>query len=534
MKYLLPFLALTLLAFPGRAQGVFHRGWEIWTEHHQNNFQQTADGGYILCTDALPEMDSVSNLPRCYLLKLNAQGTQQWIVEFPKSTYFQKAADGNSVVQTSDGGYAVATAMYSISPTSFSARSAIYVVKVSAAGTLLWSRTYPGIGTSLPHCISEAANSDLLIAGQTIDTSAFAQHAYLLRLNSTGNVVWGKHYVQPAGGPGGVFHSVAETSDNGLIVSGSIGGVGLVMKTDGTGNILWTNQPGNLDPSESYHVIEASDGHFVCAGLNYVTQGQATLVKMDANGGFVWGYSYPRQTATSGEDAAFSVVEVADGYTFSIHNSTAMRAGLVHVDTAGQPVWANLYKNTYSPYPVDLAHTTDNGYAFCASYRSMNPQSTWLVGVVKVNAAGKAPCNDSVVVDTAIAMAPTIPMPLVATSHAPAIPISTVLYPKPLPKTNLCASIAVEDVAASPYSVSVYPNPANHEVYVSLSGLSGNAVTIRLYNSTGQEVQRIAGGNVVGTCVTPLSTAALPAGLYFVSVEPDGQRVRTERLVIEH
>jgi hypothetical protein len=533
MKHFFLVAALALLGFRGAAQITFSQGWSVWCEHEQNNLQQTTDGGYILCTDAVPEMDTVNNLAWCYLIKLDSLGIQQWAVQFPKSTYFIKARDGNAVTQTSDGGYAIATAMYTNNP---SARTAIYVVKTNAMGGLLWSKTYPGLGNSSANCIAETADQDLLIAGYTHDTSSFNSYGYLLRITSTGTVVWGKHYDDPATVLPGIFHSASETSDSCLIAAGIMGSTGLVMKTDGSGNLLWTAaQVGN---SENYDVMETRDGHFVSSGINYSTPGYASLIKLNTSGNPVWTYSYPRQgSATSAVDIAYAVEETDNGYTFSMTASQIWRGGLVHVDTAGQPQWAKLYTDSRIFHPIALEYTTDKGYAMCMSNIDLSSANfaNWRINVLKVDSAGNAACNDSVIVDSLVALPPNVPMALNVVSVAPMVPIPTVLHYVLIADTNYCPGKVPEGVASVSASatLSIYPNPADQEVHIALAGLAGNTVAVRAFTATGQQISGTVHDNVSGDWSTALSTSAWAAGVYFLSVEIDGVRVQTEKLVVE-
>lgn len=537
MRKILPLLGLLAMTATAHAQTVFSHGWSIWCEYEQNNLQQTTDGGYILCTDAVPEMDTVNNLAWCYLIKLDSMGNQQWAVQFEKSTYFQKAMDGNSVVQTSDGGYAVATVMYTSTPSTNSSHTAIFVVKTNAMGGLLWSKTYPGIGNSSASCIKETLNHDLIIAGNTTDTSVYREYGYLLRLDSTGNMVWGKAYSQVQTQLSSQFYTATETYDSGFIVAGILGGNGVTMKTDFAGNVLWANEPSVAGGAQENHVIETSDGFYVSCGINYSSSATASITKYDPMGNFVWGNTYLRQgPSTSASDYAYSVVEATNGYTISTGGGQASTfTGLLRVDTAGQPIWAKLYTDTYVFHPVDLEHTTDNGYAMCTTYYNLSTSSfaDWKVALLKVDSAGKAACHDSVIVDTAVAYYSCLPMPVSVVSINPMSPIPTVLHYVLLPDTNFCLAPDGVDENLSDYGVHLYPNPAGNEVHVLVDGLSTGEVKISMYNSLGQLVDEQGDGNSPGAWNAVIATAGYPEGIYFAVVEVNGSVIASEKVVIQ-
>lgn len=531
-------MCLLVLSIPSPAQTVFSHGWSIWCEYGQNNLQQTSDGGYILCTDAVPEMDTVNNLAWCYLLKLDPMGNQQWAVQFAKSTYFMKASDGNSVVQTSDGGYAVATVMYTSTPSQSSSHTAIFVVKTNSLGGLLWSKTYPGVGNSSSSCISETANHDLIIAGNTIDTTAFAQYGYLLRIDSTGNVIWGNYYVQPSSSAYGLFYTASETSDSGLIVAGTTGIQGITMKTDAAGNVLWANQPNTAMGGIDNDVMETGDGFFVSCGVSFGSPGNACINKFDSAGNFVWGFSYPRlSSSTSASDYAYSVEESGTGYSIATASGSSGygRAGLLHVDTAGQPIWAKQYKDSYIFYPIDLEHTSDNGYAMCVSNYNIASSNwnDWKVAVLKVDSLGKAACHDSVIVDSAYTLATPMPISITVVSAAPVVPIPTVLHYVLIPDTNYCFAPDAVVETRPEAGTGIFPNPAHSQFQVELTGLTGNQVTVSLYNSPGQEVCSRYAENASGTWTNTFETGGLAAGIYFVRMEVDGELLKSEKVVIE-
>src|ERR1700751_4218666 len=111
MKKILSLSFLFFLNFTCYSQVVqFTKLMPIPNHSAMNNFQQTSDGGYILSTDEIP-LTSI-NVERGFLVKMDAQGSTQWIKSYPKVGGLLKTEDGNSVFQTRDGGYIIGTAQY--------------------------------------------------------------------------------------------------------------------------------------------------------------------------------------------------------------------------------------------------------------------------------------------------------------------------------------------------------------------------------------------------------------------------------------
>ncbi|MDX5346947.1 MAG: M4 family metallopeptidase [Hymenobacteraceae bacterium] len=84
---------------------------------------------------------------------------------------------------------------------------------------------------------------------------------------------------------------------------------------------------------------------------------------------------------------------------------------------------------------------------------------------------------------------------------------------------------------AAAANVQVYPNPAHDKVQISFTTESSKEITLRLLNVVGQEVfsNKV---QVVGKFKTAIHTQALPAGLYFVTVD-DGTVPVVKKLVVE-
>lgn len=93
-------------------------------------------------------------------------------------------------------------------------------------------------------------------------------------------------------------------------------------------------------------------------------------------------------------------------------------------------------------------------------------------------------------------------------------------------------AIGINEQVQSFGSVSVYPNPANEQVNLTINMVQSNSVSITLFNTIGQAVlvenRELASGNNL----VQLNTSSLPAGVYFVNVTAAGSTT-TSKIVIE-
>lgn len=120
-----------------------------------------------------------------------------------------------SVVQTSDGGYALTgyTCSYTYRNTGL---ADVYLVKTDGSGNMQWNRTYGNMYDECASSIIQTSDGGYALAGYTC-TYTRADDAYLVKTNSSGNMQWSRMY-----GSGGLdfAYSVVQTSDGGYLLAG--------------------------------------------------------------------------------------------------------------------------------------------------------------------------------------------------------------------------------------------------------------------------------------------------------------------------
>ncbi len=186
-----------------------------------NAIQQTADGGYIAAGTFLTSPGGGA-----WVLKVDASGGAIW-----EKTYATSGFDfGTSVQQTADGGYIVAQASgYST-----------WLLKLDQAGNTSWQMAYGGTGTFSAPSMQQTSDGGYILAGATTPTGAGDGHAWFLKTDAAGAILWQRTF----GGAGGdAAAAVQQTADGGYVAAGyttSFGPIGgssaWVLKLDGAGN----------------------------------------------------------------------------------------------------------------------------------------------------------------------------------------------------------------------------------------------------------------------------------------------------------
>jgi hypothetical protein len=133
--------------------------------------------------------------------------------------YFAKTIGGSdfdvalSIIQSSDGGYAVAGETSSFGAGGFD----IYVVKLDSEGNVQWAKTIGGSSNDAALSIIQSSDGGYVVAGFTLSFGAGGFDIYVVKLDSEGNVQWAKTI-------GGSFYNLAwsiiQSSDGGYAVAG--------------------------------------------------------------------------------------------------------------------------------------------------------------------------------------------------------------------------------------------------------------------------------------------------------------------------
>jgi hypothetical protein len=265
--------------------------------------QQTSDGGYVVA-------GTTYNYPlgyQVYLVKTDASGNALWTRAYGGTGN----EGGYSVQQTSDGGYIITGYTDTATP----GTRHVYLVRTNASGDTLWTGTYGGTSNDYGYSVRQTSDSGCITAGLT-QSFGNGMQAYLARTTASGNLVWQKAY---GGAAQDQAYSVQQTSDSGYIVAGmtydsSMSYQAWLIKTDASGDTLWTRTYGGTSTDYAQSVQQTSDDGYIVAGYTnrYSSYFQVYLVKTDASGGLLWerGYGYPgydydfgmsvRQTSDSG------------------------------------------------------------------------------------------------------------------------------------------------------------------------------------------------------------------------------------------
>lgn len=229
----------------------------------------------------------------------------------------------------------------------------------------LWTRRFGGSGYEEGNSVQQTADGGYIITGYSSSFGAGGGDVYLIKTDTTGDTMWTNTF----GGPSADYGQfVQQTTDSGYIVVGGTysfdvgdGDVYLI-KTDTCGNALWTKTFGGLRWDYGYSVQEISGGGYIIAGeTESFGDGCAEiyLIKTDSIGDSIWAKTY----GSPGRLTGYSVQETIDGAYIVVGGESGYGdIYLIKTDTDGDSLWAKTYGGAYGDRGYSVQQTSDSGY----------------------------------------------------------------------------------------------------------------------------------------------------------------------------
>jgi hypothetical protein len=134
-------------------------------------------------------------------------------------------------------------------------------------------------------------------------------------------------------------YSIIQSSDGGYVVAGRTWSFGAgmddfyVVKLDSSGNVIWTKTIGGSSWDVALSIIQSSDGGYVVAGGtgSFGVRGDIYVVKMDANGNVCFSQNITNYSVSSnvGSSSSPSTVAISQYPTVSTISPTISYGGSV-------------------------------------------------------------------------------------------------------------------------------------------------------------------------------------------------------------
>lgn len=487
--------------------------------------------------------------------------------------------DGGSLL----GGYSSSDAVGDKSQPNWAFGADFWAVKLDAQGNKQWDKRFGGTQIEALMAILPTPDGGYLLggrsdSGQDGDKSQPSQGGndyWVVKVDAQGTKQWDKRY----GGSGNDFLlAMQPTPDGGyLLGGGSNSGIGgdkteasrgnsdyWVVKIDALGTKLWDHCYGGSG-EDYFRCMQATpDGGVLLGGNSFSGQGgdkseaskgalDIWLVKLDAAGTKQW----DKALGGAGFDGVGAIQVLPGGYLVGGDSDSGIGGDkseaskgygdmwLLRLDAAGTKLWDHCYGGSSGDGMTSLALTADGGYLLAGNSSSgvsgdktepsQGDADYW---TVKTDAAGVKQWDKrfgGTLNDRLYAMQPAVGGGYLLGGFTDS-PVSG-------DKTQGCwgnwdywvvkmsAGTALATQSAVAAQVSLFPNPARHQVALQLpAAYAQQAAVVTISNATGQTVLTTA--LTATSSAHTLSVEPLKSGVYVMRIALR-ESVITKKLVIE-
>ena len=185
---------------------------------------QTINGGYAVAGYTILDREKRKDTWRAKLgyIELTKEKKQDfWIIKIDKNgnlewdeTFGENEPDiANSIIQTEDGGYAVAGSIWTI----YARKQDFWLIKLSENGNKEWEKTFDRDESDIAYSIIQTEDGGYAVAGSTGKRVWGETNCWVIKLDAKGNMEWDNNF----GGTGwDEIYSIIQTKDGSFITTG--------------------------------------------------------------------------------------------------------------------------------------------------------------------------------------------------------------------------------------------------------------------------------------------------------------------------
>jgi hypothetical protein len=511
---------------------------------------QTSDDGFIFTGIA-----TVSGVNKVFLTRTNCHGDILWSKTYANAGTWNNISQ--RVIETHDHGFLLAASIGSFGSYN------ILIVRTTANGVSLWKKTMSGSGDDGVNSVIETTTQDYIIAGSTStygqDANSFYKDVYLMKLDDSGNLLWGKTY--------GTKTSIDEAFDVIETYDGHYAATGrylvqgtlqcFLLKTDVDGNKVFLKSYGDtLQHTTGYGLANTLDGGYIITGSSTLTKNSFQdypdefLIKTNADGDTLWCRSY-HGSSIDGSENGSSVVVTPDGsYAMGVATFSYPSIGFVpnkhcvlKTDKNGHMEFCRAYNQGGSHYPYLTASKGSDGYVisgFSNFYTPLHFSAT----LIKLDTAFHSGCNETDETDLTYEehMPAKINEPDVFTSSGGILINSVTEGDFTLNDTTLCFSSLdscfvfneVNDLQFENEIVEVYPNPANEVVFLHFNTNNNQVFSLNIFNQTGELLLKKMMKAEIGENEFQFELEDFSSGLFYIKLFSETFSYISKLIVIKY
>jgi hypothetical protein len=476
----------------------------------------TKDGGNIAVGDTYSFGVLNSDM---FFVKTDAAGNVQWSKTLGTADYDHASA----VIQTTDGGYAIAGS-------SGGNNNRMALVKLDADGNRQWVRYYAANSRQSGSTLVQTPDGGYAVAGQ-VSTYNNGSWGYLVRTDSTGNLLWSKLIFSKSFYP--EILDMTLTSDGGFALAGIFADPAYydmyLIKLNSAGNFEWARSVGGSSTELPAFVKQTRDGGYLMGGMAFsygsILGQDMFVVKTTSNGTLQWAKNIGTAKSENFNDA----FEIPGGYVIVGSTDSASnfirRPMLVRLRTDGQFQGARILLETDNIGVGSVTEYSSNGFSIAGSLTS-SITGTQEMYIAKFDRLGNI-CGGFTsfgdVKDTGAMVVQNIP---VTNANTGVIIGAENTITRTVTTGTVCSSPVASSVAATDHSsalqiqkdarLRISPNPASSILQMQWTSENSTLITVSIFSAEGKQMLNHKHQAVKGENLLTLPVSNLKSGMYML------------------
>ena len=273
------------------------------------------DEGYIIVGNSGPTGSYYQSIGSLWIMKISEDGTILW-QQTIKSTGDRTSAGAYDIRITKDRGY--------IMVGRFEDKDVpLLVLKLTENGDIEWHKEYGGNGYDIGLSVLETNDNGYMVAGTTLSFGAGGMDAWILKLDSQGDIEWQKTYGESGNDE---ISSIQPVDNNKYIVLGNAASFGQggfdiwLFEISNLGDVIWQKTYGGAGDDKAFTLENTDDDGYIVGGesSSFGAGGMdAWILKLDSQGNIEWQKTY----GGPGDDGIKDIVK-NNNHGYSVVGST--------------------------------------------------------------------------------------------------------------------------------------------------------------------------------------------------------------------
>lgn len=266
---------------------------------------------------------------------------------------------------------------------------AIFCLSINAQIT--FQKTYGDTLYDGGYDVHQTTDGGYIISAMTSNPADTTFDMYLIKTDVSGDTLWTRVF---SGTGHEELFSVQQTTDGGFIMAGYNDFGVFVVKTDINGDTLWTKGYGSYNDF-GIGIQQTSDGGYIIVGntLNFgAGDWDVYLLKIDEAGNLLWTKTFGGIALDGGQSYGLPIQQTTDGgYIITGETGTGGIGNwdyyLIKTDINGDTLWTKALGGTARDIAYSVIQTTDGGY-ITAGYTDSYGAGSWDAYIIKTDGNG--------------------------------------------------------------------------------------------------------------------------------------------------